>query len=275
MMSRAIAGLLSVAVVHLLHAEPRSCADTTLPIGGNTIWVDKEGTGNVTVVFESGFGNESSVWSAITPRVRAAGVQTFVYDRAGLGKSTIDTIAPYSLDHDVDILRSALNACGVTGPIVMVAHSYGGAISLVFASEDQRVKGLVLLEAVVPGAWPPSEVAKNLATMRSQYAAVRAQAPALAKVAIPWAEAMPTTAKRVDAVQLPDALPIIDIVAEKGMNNPETARIWQAAHLAFTTNHPHREHVLAVGSSHKVMADQPDLVVNAILELLHAPPPST
>ena len=244
------------------------CADSVLTIGGNRIWVDKEGAGRATVVFEAGFGNESSVWSNITPRIRSAGARTFVYDRAGMGKSTIDTTAPYSLDNDVAILKSALEACGVQGPIIMVGHSYGGAISLVSASEDDRVKGLVLLDAVVPGVWPKSEVDKNLTMMRPQYAEIRQKAPALAKVAIPWAEAIPTTAQRIDAVHVPDALPIIDIVAEKGQNNPESAKIWQDAHVRFTANNSHREHVLAVGSSHKVMADQPDLVVKAILEML-------
>jgi pimeloyl-ACP methyl ester carboxylesterase len=245
-----------------------SCAASVLDIDRNRIWVDLEGAGKATVVFEAGFGNESSVWSAITPHIRAAGARTFVYDRAGMGKSTIDTTAPYSLDNDVHILRSALDACGITGPIIMVGHSYGGAISLVAASDDDRITGLVLIEAVVPGAWPQSEVDKNLATMRSQYAEVRQQAPALAKVAIPWAEAMPATAQRIDAVRVPDGLPIIDIVAENGMNNPETAKVWQAAHARFTANVPSREHVLAAGSSHKVMADQPGLVVNAIVEML-------
>lgn len=254
-MLRAIAGLLT-------------CGTSVLTIGGNRIWVDDEGSGQTTVVFEAGFGNASDVWANITPKIRAAGARTFVYDRAGLGKSTIDTTAPYSIDNDVAILESALHTCGITGPIVMVGHSYGGAISLVLASEDSRVKGLVLLEALVPGASPKSEVDKNLATMRSQYAEVRQQAPALAKVAIPWAEAMPATARRIDELRLPDSLPITDIVAEKGMNNPETAKIWQAAHLNFTDANPRREHVLAVGSSHKVMADQPDLVVTAILNML-------
>lgn len=266
MRSRVLAGLISCMFAQPLYAQP--CTTSVLTIGRNRIWVDEEGTGNVTVVFEAGFGNESGVWANITPKIRAAGARTFVYDRAGLGKSTIDTTAPYSLDNDVAILRSALNACGIEGPIIMVGHSYGGAISLVLASDDDRIKGLVLIEALVPGAWPKSEVDKNLATMRSQYAEVRQQAPALAKVAIPWAEAMPATAQRIDAVRVPESLPIIDIVAEKGMNNPETAKIWQSAHLGFTDDNPHREHVLAVGSSHKVMADQPDLVVKAILDML-------
>lgn len=249
-------------------AAAASCSPSLLHVDGNQIWVNKEGTGNVTVVFESGFGNDSSVWSQIAPRIRAAGAQTWVYDRAGMGKSSIDTSAPYSLDNDVHILRTALTDCGIKGPIVMVGHSYGGAISLLAAGEDQRIKGLVLLDAVVPGVWPKSEVDKNLDMMRGQYKEVREKAPGLAKVAIPWAEAMPATAKRVDGLSVPDTLPIEDIVAEKGRDNPASAQIWSDAHKAFTANHPHREYVLAEGSSHKVMLDKPDLVVDAIVKML-------
>lgn len=250
------------------NTESNSCAETWLDINGNRIWVDKEGSGDVTVVFEAGFGNDSSVWSQIAPKIRASNVQTFVYDRAGLGKSAINTHTPYSLDNDVHILRSALSACGVTGPIVFVGHSYGGAIGLVAASEDLQIRALVLLDAVVPGVWPKSEVEKNLAAMRPQYDEIRAQAPNLAKVAIPYAEALPQTAERVNSVPVSDALPIVDIVAEKGMNDPESARIWLDAHEKFAAGHPARKHILAVGSSHKVMADQPDLVVNSIQNVL-------
>lgn len=270
-----LAGALSLAFIRILYAQPgqtlappNSCAQSLLNIDGNQIWVDKEGEGTVTVVFEAGFGNDSTAWSSITPRVRGAGIRTFVYDRAGMGKSTINTATPYSLDNDVHLLRTALTMCGIKGPIVMVGHSYGGAISLMTAAEDDRVKGLVLVDAVVPGVWPKIEVDKNLAMMRAQYDEVRAKAPALAKVAIPWAEAMPVTAKQIDAIHVPEAMPIIDIVAEKGQKDPDSAKIWREAHTKFLANNPHREYVLAVGSSHKVMADQPDLVVKEIQKML-------
>jgi pimeloyl-ACP methyl ester carboxylesterase len=272
----ALAGVLTVVLGHAAFAgsQPEaaatvhSCAQSVLDVDGNQIWVNKEGSGVLTVVFESGFGNDSGVWSQIAPRIRAAGAQTLVYDRAGMGKSTINTATPYSIDNDVHILRTVLTSCGVNGPIVMVGHSYGGAMALVAASGDQRIQGLVLIEAVVPQAWPRSEVDNNLRLMRAQYDEVRAQAPALAKVAIPWAEAMPATAARIDGVHIAESLPIIDIVAEKGQNSEASATIWRDAHAAFTANHPHREHVLAVGSSHKVMADQPELVVEAILRMI-------
>jgi pimeloyl-ACP methyl ester carboxylesterase len=243
------------------------CAPSWVEIDGNRIWVDKEGSGDWTVVFEAGFGNDSSVWSQIAPIVRTFGVQTFVYDRAGMGKSTINPNTPYSLNHDVHILKTALGACGINRRIIFVGHSYGGAIGLVAASEGKDFGGLVLIDAVVPGVWPKSEVDKNLQAMRSQYAEIREQAPELAKVAIPFAEAMPATAEQVNSVRLPDSLPIIDIVAEKGQHDPESARIWNDAHERFAST-PSREHVLAVGSSHKVTADQPALVVKSIQRMI-------
>jgi len=46
----------------------------------------------------------------------------------------------------------------------MVGHSYGGGISLVTASQDVRVRGVVLLDAVVPRTYGNGELEKNLAT---------------------------------------------------------------------------------------------------------------
>jgi pimeloyl-ACP methyl ester carboxylesterase len=244
------------------------CAEKTLEIEGNQIWVDRDGGGSITVVFEAGFGNDSSVWAEIAPKIRAAGVRTFVYDRAGMGNSTINASTPYSLANDVHILRTALERCGVHGPIVFVGHSYGGAIGLLTASQDADIRGMVLLDAVVPNVWTSTEVERNLAAMRPQYAEIREQAPELAKVAIPYAEAMPETAKTVNGLRVADSLPIIDIVAEKGQNNKDSAKIWRAAHEQFTAGAAHRELVTAAGSSHKVMKDQPGLVVSSILKMI-------
>ena len=220
------------------------------------------------MVFEAGFGNDSSVWSPIAERIKPARVQLFVYDRAGMGKSTIYAAAPYSLQNDVHILRTALDDCGVTGPIVFVGHSYGGAIGLLAATQDARIRGLVLIEAVVPGVWSQEEVDRNLTSMRPQYDAIRAQAPALAMVAIPWAEAMPQSAKVVNALHIAEALPIIDIEADHGQSDPDSAQVWKRAHETFVNGHPNRSRVLAEGSSHKVMADRPDLVVKAIRTMI-------
>jgi len=249
-------------------AATHACSRAVRAVDGNQLWVDQDGAGEVTVAFEAGFGNDSSVWAEIAPQIRAVGAQTFVYDRAGMGKSTIDTSAPYSIDNDVHILRTLWTSCAVTGPIVMVGHSYGGGMSLLAAAQDPRVRGLVLLDGLVAKVYGSGQLENNLATMRAQYDEIRRKAPALAKVAIPWAEALPATMKRLDEVRVSPDLPIIDIVAEHGQSTAEAARVWRDAHVEFTANHPARESILAAGSSHKVMADQPALVVDAILRMI-------
>ena len=245
-----------------------ACAKEILDIDGNHIWVNKEGSGTVTVIFEAGFGNDSTVWSEIAPQVREMGAQTFVYDRAGMGNSTINTNITYSIKNDVHILKTALASCGIQAPMVLVGHSYGGGISLMAASDDERVRGVLLLDAVVPKTWPPAELQKNLAEMRLQYDEIRQKAPALAKVAIPWAEALPETVQQLDKLQIPSSLPIIDIVAENSQDSQEKNKLWQKTHRDFTAGHPSREYILAAGSSHKVMIDKKDLVIDAIKRML-------
>jgi pimeloyl-ACP methyl ester carboxylesterase len=237
-------------------------------VGGRRLWVDVEGDGDVTVVFEAGGGNDSRVWAEIAPRVRKAGARTFLYDRAGLGRSERGP-TPSSVDDEVDGLRSALNTCGVVGPVVLVAHSYGGVISLLTASKDRRVAGLVLVDAMVPKATPKSEVSAILATYRPQYEEVRTRAPELAKTIIPLMEAYPATVKTLDAARIPTRLPIIDIVAEHTATvTPSSAEIWRRAHAEFVGHNRFRRAVVAAGSSHKVMVDKPDLVLDAIREMI-------
>ena len=171
-------------------------------VGGRRLWVEVEGAGTATVAFETGNGSNSGVWADIAPRIRAAGARTFLYDRAGMGRSE-PAAQPYSIDDEVEALRSALTSCGIDGPIVLVAHSYGGFISLLLASLDERVAGLVLVDANIPAFFTETEVASILAEYRPQYEQLREQAPELAATLIPIVEAYPATARRLRSVAIP------------------------------------------------------------------------
>jgi pimeloyl-ACP methyl ester carboxylesterase len=248
------------------HAEP--CSPGRVAAGGAPLWVDLEGTGKLTVVFESGNGNDSSVWADVATRVRAFNVRTFVYDRAGLGKSALRP-GPYSIDREVDALLAALNTCRVRGRIVVVCHSYGGFLSLRMAARDRKVAGLVLVDANVPAYFDDARTSAILAKYRPQYDALRQQAPDLAKSLIPLMEAYPSSARTLRATRVPANLPVIDIVAERSwMDAPEELRDWHAAHAAFDAQSPARETVQATGSGHYVMRDKPDLVVDAISRMI-------
>lgn len=267
-------------LVCLLALLPTACASTSglatsgacngalREIDGQSVWVDAHAGGEVTVAFESGNGNDSSVWSAVASRVREAGLGTFAYDRPGLGKSPL-RLGSYAIQNEVRTFGAALTACDIHRPVVLVAHSYGGVIALLSAARDQRIVGLVLVEALVPHAAPKSETDAILAKYRPQYDQVRREAPQLAAAIIPLMEAFPETARTLDAVALPKGLPIIDIVAEHpNENSPQSIAIWRRAHAEFVHADPAaREAVFASGSAHKVMDDRPDLVVAAILRM--------
>jgi pimeloyl-ACP methyl ester carboxylesterase len=265
--ARSLAAALATIAVTSARATPL-CARQPIQIDSNQIWTDLQGQGKTTVVFEAGFGNDSSVWAKITPKIRAAGVRTLVYDRPGMGKSTFTTKTRYSLQNDALTLKTLLTACNITAPVVFVGHSYGGAIGLFDAQTDPRIAGLVLVDAVVPHVNTPAEVTATMAQMRAQYEDILIEAPNLTRVAIPFAEKYAVTNQTIDGIQIPKTLPVIDIVAGHGRPGPAAQKDWEKAHADFATAQPNREEILLAQSKHKIMDDAPDVVTGAILKMV-------
>lgn len=261
--------LVALALVMAAPATAR-CQGEQMAVGGSQLWAEVAGHGPITVVFESGNGNDSSVWSAVTPKVQAAGARTLVYDRAGLGKSGPPPVGG-SIGGEVARLRDVIRACGIVGPVILVGASHGGSIGLLLAARDAQVKGLVLVDAVIPQVATSTWARQLREAARKDYAEIRREAPALGAAVIPVIEAMPATARRLRAARLPAGLPMIDIVADKAAVPGKDARAdadWVAGHRAFVAGRPEREAVLAVGSGHKIMVDKPDVVVAAIIRML-------
>ena len=71
------------------------------------------------------------------------------YARAGIGDSeTPDDSAPRSVGVAAEELRRLLVATDVPGPFVLVGHSFGALIALIFAAQwPQDLAGLVLVDA--------------------------------------------------------------------------------------------------------------------------------
>ena len=240
-----------------------------IDVGGRGLSVKLEGDGTPTIVFESGGGDDASVWSDITPEVRRRShVRTVLYDRAGLGRSDPVPL-PYSIDDEAISLKTVLDRVGVRGDTVLVAHSYGGFIATLIAASDPRVVGLVLVDANLPGSFDDAAVAHLLTTYRPQYDALQQARPELARVMIPLMEAYPATVKRMRSVSLPATLPVIDIVAEHSWGStPEENESLRRAHAAFVAESTAREAVLAKNSGHNVMRDRPDVVLDAITSMI-------
>jgi pimeloyl-ACP methyl ester carboxylesterase len=99
-----------------------------------------------TVILEAGTGDSSEVWNKVQEQVEKF-ARVCSYDRLGVGKS--DKVAvPHTADELVADLHELLHAVPVPAPYVMVGHSIGGIYVRKYAALfPTEVKGLVLLDS--------------------------------------------------------------------------------------------------------------------------------
>jgi pimeloyl-ACP methyl ester carboxylesterase len=110
------------------------------------------GQGTPTVVFESGMGASSLSWTLVQPQV-AKFTRAVSYDRAGHGWSD-PAREPRTARQIAQELHRLLDATGVPGPYILVGHSFGGYVNLVFADTYRNeVVGMVLVDSIHPAEW--------------------------------------------------------------------------------------------------------------------------
>src|SRR5690242_13800071 len=175
--------------------------------GDPQLWVQVKGQGEPTIVFEAGEGDDSSVWARTEAEVRLPnGVRTVLYDRAGLGRSAPSS-APYRIDDEANALKRALDRFGIKGPVVLVAHSYGGFVATLVAASDKRVAGVVLVDGYLKEQFDDAAASRLLASYTPQIDALARTRPAVADVMRPLIRAFPDTARRMRGVTYPMTLP--------------------------------------------------------------------
>jgi pimeloyl-ACP methyl ester carboxylesterase len=131
--------------------------------GGRHLHAHCSGEGAPAVVLESGVAASSLSWTLVQPRV-AEFTRVCSYDRAGLGWSEAAE-SPITAATNAEALRSMLHALDIPPPYVLVGHSYGSLVVLVYARQYPReVAGIVLVDPVSAAEWatPASAVARRL-----------------------------------------------------------------------------------------------------------------
>jgi pimeloyl-ACP methyl ester carboxylesterase len=99
-----------------------------------------------TVILEAGTGDSSEIWNAVQEQVEKF-ARVCSYDRLGLGQSDKVTV-PHTAPEIVEDLHKLLHAASVPAPYVMVGHSIGGIYVRKYAALfPTEVKGLVLLDS--------------------------------------------------------------------------------------------------------------------------------
>lgn len=114
-------------------------------VGRHTLHADIQGTGNQTVVFDSGLGCFSLEWSYIQQQLSDVAT-TVSYDRAGYGWSKRNKGNATS-NEIVNDLRELLKCLKLKPPYLLVGHSFGGINMRLYAQlYPNEVSGLILID---------------------------------------------------------------------------------------------------------------------------------
>ena len=107
--------------------------------GASAMTQNRNGTekSRPTIVLVHGAWADGSSWNGVTSRLQEDGYTVYVLANPLRG-----------LPSDSAYIASILNT--ITGPIILVGHSYGGAVISNAATGNPNVKGLVYVDAFVP-----------------------------------------------------------------------------------------------------------------------------
>ncbi|MBO6514994.1 MAG: alpha/beta fold hydrolase [Bacteroidia bacterium] len=221
------------------------------------------------ILFESGAGNDGSVWHSLLQDInRLTGATLITYDRAGFGKSSLDTVHKeveyHNLESSFQDLEKSLAYLGYSDEIVLVSHSYGGYLNYLYANKyPNRVKGIVALD-IVHDYHTEGFADSLLNRIPEVIEKWRLHNPGMYYIHASLTQA----ADLISTVSIPDSIPVVDLVAELPFSSVEQeAKRWKSKHADFVKNHPRATGILAANCGHYIWRDNKPLVVMSIANL--------
>lgn len=222
-----------------------------------------EGRKDDIILFESGGGNDSSVWKdLLAPVEEVTGATLITYDRPGLGTSEIDP-QHHGLTSDIERLESGLKDLGYSGHYTLVAHSLGGFYATLFASRHpEQVRAAVLIDINLACFFTDAFL-PTLRKSEAEIQTLKTENPAKIFLAIDFEPMV----LKMRSVEFPKAIPVLDFVAEKrDFPAPEDFERWRSCHAKFASEAANRTEYTAYGSGHYIFISNPELIIAAILQ---------
>jgi len=249
----------------VLRALPIVCALVLASCGGGDptpprpTALDCRGSGEATVVVESGLGVDPSSWAAVLEDI-SGDVRVCIHERSADRSRTAAAIAA-ELDRVLE-----------ERPVVLVGASFGGYVVQLFASRHPAdVVGVVLVDSLHPDI---DTTFRRLFGKRA--AAVRARQLEANSEGITFADLRRSAAE----VEAAEGFPDVPLVVLKhgisfdpgGEPVPALERAWGRMQAQLAALSPQGRVVVAGHSHHRIAEDQPELVAAAIRRVAQAVP---
>jgi pimeloyl-ACP methyl ester carboxylesterase len=247
-------------------------------VGGRRLFLRCTGHGGPTVVFESHLTHD---WFALQNQLSGF-TRVCSWDHPSGPWSRSDPASgPRTARDIVADLHALLRVAGVPGPYVLAGHSNRGLFSLLYASTYPRqVAGLVLIDAVHP-AYHKRQLALLKPLLPPEvWEALRQEAMAVPHRLIDPEQLDIWTSERQTRVALRRSplRPMPLVVLTHGRFDPgppgwpgqEIERLWQQLQRELARLVPGGRLVIATESGHDIQDEQPELVLDAIRDVVLA-----
>jgi pimeloyl-ACP methyl ester carboxylesterase len=289
--------LASVGMIYEARSRARDRAEFPPPgrmidVGGYRLHLQCAGEGGPTVVLDAGLVGSTLDWRAVLPEA-ARLTRVCAYDRGGYGWSDRST-RPRTPEGITADLHALLEKAGERPPYILVGHSLGGLNMWAFANRyPAQATGLVLVDAAHPQysiPFPWLERAQSLflrwilpfglprwrgwcgdgvSEIRSVKTAVACRAVYQQSYYEQW-DAVPDYMEGARRLGTVGKLPVIVITRDPKRPGADAGREahwsqWQQELGRISSN---SRTVTAAGSGHDIPGQRPDVIVEAIREML-------
>lgn len=267
---KSLFALIFVCTLNWLGTLPAAAQGTEkmITIGSGQLHTIEAGDGPYTIIFESGFMSDLSVWHKVAPVATKHG-KIVLYSRAGIGKSPA---RPHvlNLSQHTEELKQLIDTMQIKTPIILVGHSYGGWVVREFAAKySKQIAGLVLVD-------PANESLEvelkriNPEKVLQDQKRLESMAPPAAKADLALVQKIFDEAKLPTTSAIPDMPMAILTSTQVTRNNPffqETApalAVKRDLHARFFAQFSNGAHIVTNQSGHHIQLDEPHLVTEAI-----------
>ena len=257
----------------VLSSPARQITNGKVDVGGYSLFLNCKGTGSPTVILDSGLDSDSNAWLTVMPRIQNV-TRVCAYDRAGLGRSDAAPKTPRTSMDMVTDLHNLLNNAHLDGVYVLVGASIARFNVRLYASEyPQEVVGVVLVDSS-----HPDQMARFLAALPPESSDESDELQELRRSISERIESIEgidieASAEQVRASGSLGDIPLVVLTAgAEAVTETETRldAVWLEMQEELAGLSTNSNHVVVPNANHCIQCDAPDVVADAILDVVNA-----